>query len=338
MTAPDQVIDQLRATFDAVARETRLSDEQPAPLPIEQTIFAASPTRPRARRLVYTIVAVAAVIAAAVFVQSNRSADDRTRVGTGHEPAKPSMDRGATPPTLTLPGWVLVSSNADSARVQDADANRVFMIFEDPQRGFAGPRIKVGVTAQPSGFSAGDNAQPVDINGTTARLGTGNGQVYLTWSPMSARQVYVTGTGTTPEQVLSVARGLRVASDLRSITTTSVPNGLRVVQLPALSSGPALNAEYKFQRGHTLLQVNLYAGGRTTLEGRIDDPAHNVEVRGVVGAMNDDTAYGPPGANPDLHSYRVKYLDGQWAVEIAGEPFPDQATFLAALNAIQVSG
>lgn len=341
MTGSDQVIDQLRATFDAVACETRLSEGRSAPSATASPLVATSPTRARPRRLVYATVVVAAVIAGAVLVQSNRSVGDRTRVGTSDEPTvttEPSLDRGVTPPTLALPGWVLISSNADPVALQDTEANRLFLVFEDPQRGFAGPRIKVGVTAQPSGSSAGLNAHAVDINGTTAQLGTGNGKVYLTWSPKSARQIYVTGTGATIEQVLSVARGLRIASDLTNITAASVPSGLRVTQLPALSSEPALNAEYKFQRGDTLLQVDLYPGGRTALEGRIGDPAHNVEVRGVDGAINDDTTYGPPGGNPDLHSYRVDYLDGQWAVEIAGGPFPDQTTFLAAVNAIQVSG
>lgn len=300
--------------------------------------------RPRRTRLALagaSLVVIAGVVAIVLVVWASQPLGDGQRVHTSDGPGVPtasSFDRGVTPPNLALPGWPLTYTNFDSVTVQDPESNRLFLIIDDPLEGFGGPRIKVGVTALPGGFTAGPNAQPVDINGTTGYLGTGNGKVYLVWSPgSSSRQIYATGTGASTQQVLTVARGLRIAPDLQSVTATAIPDGLRVTQLPPLSDRPTPNAEYKFQRGDTLLQVNLYPGGRTAFEGRVDEPAHDVDVRGTVGAMNDDTTYGPPGSNPDAHSYRIDILDGRWAVEIAGGPFPDEATFLAAVNATQVS-
>jgi len=206
------------------------------------------------------------------------------------------------------------------------------ILVADPREYFGGGRIKAGVAVPPLGFSAGPAPQPVDVNGLAGQLGVGPDKVYLTWSPAPSLTAYVEGTRATTDQVLTVARGLKFAAGYTSVEATAIPPGLEAVPL-VLTDGTTNNwAEYTFERDGASLQVHFYDGGRATLETRVDDPAHSVNVHGTTGALRDHT-----GENTDLSHYWVDFPDGHWTIEVAGGPFPNETSFLAAVDALRVA-
>ena len=172
---------------------------------------------------------IVAAVALAANLPTKSGSSKRTH--SKSVPPDVSLDQGEQPPKLALADWTLTQADRGGSLPARSEGNQLFLVIVDPKNGFNGPRIKAGIAVEPDGFSAGLSPQQVDVNGVTGQLGIGPDKVYLTWSPAPSHTAYVDGTRATQDQVLTVARGLKLSADLMSATATVVPAGLEVVPL-----------------------------------------------------------------------------------------------------------
>ena len=275
------------------------------------------PTRPRRRRTVAALVAAAALL----VVVGAGAALVRRETTLATAPAAP----GADATHVVLPGWR--TAGYQDLTTPASDDVRLLAVARDQNQGLAGPEVRVGVAVPPSGYSAGDDARPVDVGGTTASLAMTGDRSTVVWPAPGGGDVFVVTSRLAEAEALAVARGLRLAPDRRSAELTSLPAGLIATALvPPTAGQPERYVEYGFERDGVGLQLSFYEGGRAAFELRtMDDTRRAVTVGGRPGVLLD---YGDG-------RYRVDLFDGVRTWEADGSPFPSAEAFLAAVGQIR---
>jgi hypothetical protein len=321
-----RLIDRLSRLADyATAEPTRSLDARSV------VLLDLEPVRRRSRvpATVAAAVVTFAVIGSVVVVAEGSDTGPRAGVTATSPSGQPlSFDHGSSPPDVELPGWTRIATG--SSVVAPSVGNELRVILFDEGMKLDGPRIRIGVTSPPGSYSAGANATPVDVNGVAAEIGTqADGRVILTWSPAPDRVVYLDAVHATPDEVVKLARGLVFTTDLAAVTVNAaaIPNGLDVAKAGRVVTEDVVASEFKFERDGMLFQVNVYPGGRTTFEQRLDGDVRSVSVRGLSGALNTD----------DGKHFKLLLADGPWAVEIAGGPFVNEQAFLETVDNLVVT-
>jgi hypothetical protein len=140
--------------------------------------------------------------------------------------------------------------------------------------------------------------------------------------------VYLDGIETTTAEMLEIARSLAFANDLSQVTlgAAAVPDGLQFAHAAEVTTAPEVATEFKFERNGALFQVDLYPGGRETVERRLDGSTRTVTVRGQRAALTTI------GGN----HFKLLFADGRWAAEFSGGPFADEQAFLDTVDSLTV--
>jgi hypothetical protein len=292
------------------------------------------PVRRRSRvpATVAAAVVTFAVIGSVVVVAQDSDSGSRAGI-TATAPNGGSFDQGATVPDVQLAGWTRASVTSGLA-APGQKGNELFVVLTPDPVSLEGEHIFIGVAVPPQGFSAGPNPTPVDIDGSPGQLGTitdpaGKKKVVVVWTPAPERTMFVEGQDTTEERVLAVARGLHVNGELEAVTVNAhaIPEGFQLVPAGKVSTEPVTETRFRFTRTGAEFEVNLYPGGRDTMEDQLSGPTRPVTVWGMEGQLRTDA---------DGH-YTLFFVDGRWAVKIAGGPFVSEQAFFEAVESLKIT-
>lgn len=273
------------------------------------------------------VVAVA-VIGSVVAVAEDSDPGSRAGITATAPNGDASFDQGDRPPDIQLAGWSKTDSESQVAP-PTISGDRVFFVLAGTPDPFEGTRIRVGVSDPGGSFTSGPWPDHVDVNGKQASVGTEGNKAFVVWSPVPEHLLYVEGTDTTTEQVVDVARGVRVTPDVDSVTINAgaVPAGMQVIKAAQVVTDPVVKVDSKFERDGVQMHVRLDGTGRDAFESSLDGTERTVTVRGQQAALRTE----------DGGSYVLRFVDGRWAVEISGGPFVSEQAFFEAVDSLVVT-
>jgi hypothetical protein len=241
-------------------------------------------------------VALAAAVAASV-------GDDGQRVRTTDEPVTPPA--GELPPRhsgdpfphllLDLPSdWQI--TRADE-RNEPADGSEPpsgwrTQVFRHPAKGFDGPMLTVISVPRPDDYGVGDGTA-VDVNGQAGVLDASNPfHATLSWVTSRGTRVVIRAVRVGGEELVAVARGLRLRRGGDGWDASVLPDGLK----PVFDGGPEApirfhEAEVEFDSEAGRFDLSMNEGGPYDFEALVEDRVasadqlRGVEVLGVTAAL-----------------------------------------------------